>query len=491
MSFSKHLVLWLHVAFVAFTIGPVTLAIMSTPRYIRQRDVRIVRYLSRMTLVFTLGSLGVAIAGMFLAQMMDKAGKPWVIISATLFLVAILLLVLIVRDQRKAIKALEQAAAQSALGGAAGPADDAPGALTALADLAAPDAKPVPQQPWRPALPDGDLTGESAAAVIGALLPEDAIVSDEANTSGLWLPGATAGTPPHDWLTLTGGAIGQGLPLATGAALASPGRRVLALEADGSAMYTISALWTHAREGLDITTIIFSNRAYAILGMELDRAGATAAGEAARSLLDLSRPSLNFAALAEGMGVPASRASTAAEFAGQLRRATGGARATPHRGSGPPARLASPAGQARQRAAGGPAGFAATGIGSVTERRGAVVTDPVPELDGTPEFGVGQQVALVELLRVEADRAHHEPAAGPLIARQQVSKGRAVRAGDADGHPFQGQPDRFLRLEHQGRPARLGGAGRHQKRDGDLLRVLQTRRKADHCSACHCCLDSE
>ena len=221
----------------------------------------------------------------------------------------------------------------------AGPADDAPGALTALADLAAPDAKPVPQQPWRPALPDGDLTGESAAAVIGALLPEDAIVSDEANTSGLWLPGATAGTPPHDWLTLTGGAIGQGLPLATGAALASPGRRVLALEADGSAMYTISALWTHAREGLDITTIIFSNRAYAILGMELDRAGATAAGEAARSLLDLSRPSLNFAALAEGMGVPASRASTAAEFAGQLRRAPGGPRPNPLEALGPPPSL--------------------------------------------------------------------------------------------------------------------------------------------------------
>ena len=94
--------------------------------------------------------------------------------------------------------------------------DDVCGALAALADLVAPDAKPLPQQPERPALPGGDLTGESAAAVIGALLPEGAIVSDEANTSGLWLPAATAGAPPHDWLTLTGGAIGQGLPLATG-----------------------------------------------------------------------------------------------------------------------------------------------------------------------------------------------------------------------------------------------------------------------------------
>jgi acetolactate synthase-1/2/3 large subunit len=187
--------------------------------------------------------------------------------------------------------------------------DDIGGALTALAGLVAPDTKPLPQEPARPALPEGDLTGESAAAVIGALLPEGAIVSDEANTSGVWLPAATAG------------AIGQGLPLATGAAVASPGRSVLALEADGSAMYTISALWTQAREGLDITTVIFSNRAYAILGMELGRVGAAVGGQAAQSLLELSRPSLDFTALTRGMGVPASRAATAAEFAQQLRRA--------------------------------------------------------------------------------------------------------------------------------------------------------------------------
>jgi acetolactate synthase-1/2/3 large subunit len=197
--------------------------------------------------------------------------------------------------------------------------DDVAGALASLADLVAPDVKPLAREPERLQPPDGDLTGESAAAVLGALLPEGAIVSDEANTSGLWLPGATAGAPPHDWLTLTGGAIGQGLPLATGAAVACPGRRVIALEADGSAMYTISALWTHAREGLDITTVIFSNRSYAILGMELQRVGAQASGDAARGLLDLSRPDLDFVALARGMGVPASRARTAGEFAGQLR----------------------------------------------------------------------------------------------------------------------------------------------------------------------------
>jgi len=207
----------------------------------------------------------------------------------------------------------------------AGPEDDIRGALAALADLAAPGtvagAAPPPRPPERPDLPDGDLTGYSAAAVIGALLPEGAIVCDEANTSGLALPAATAAAPPHDWLALTGGAIGQGLPLAAGAALACPERQVLAMEADGSAMYTISALWTHAREQLDITTVIFSNRSYAILNMELERTGAPAAGPTARSMLDLSRPGLDFTAMAQGMGVPASRAETAAEFAAQLRRA--------------------------------------------------------------------------------------------------------------------------------------------------------------------------
>lgn len=115
MSFSQHLVLWLHVAFVIFTIGPATLAIMSTPRYIRQRDLRILRYLSRMTVVFAIGSLGVLIAGLALASMLGKEGKPWVIISATLFLVAVVLLILISRDQRHAIKALEAATATAAV----------------------------------------------------------------------------------------------------------------------------------------------------------------------------------------------------------------------------------------------------------------------------------------------------------------------------------------------------------------------------------------
>lgn len=201
------------------------------------------------------------------------------------------------------------------------PAQDVRGALTHLADLIAPGGVPVPGPAVRPGLPSGDLTGESVAQVIGALLPEAAIVADEANTAGLWLPAATAGAPRHDWLTLTGGAIGQGLPLATGAAVACPDRPVLCLEADGSAMYTISALWTHAREELDVTTVIFSNRRYDILNMELQRVGAAVAGPRARALLDLSRPDLDFVSLATGMGVPASRATTAAEFAKQLTHA--------------------------------------------------------------------------------------------------------------------------------------------------------------------------
>jgi acetolactate synthase-1/2/3 large subunit len=199
--------------------------------------------------------------------------------------------------------------------------DDIPAALGAVADLVAPGVAPRLQQPERPSLPDGELTAQNAAAVIGALLPEGAIVSDEANTSGPWLPGATAGAPPHDWLNLTGGAIGQGLPLATGCAVACPDRPVFALESDGSAMYTISALWTHAREQLDITTVIFSNRSYAVLNMELQRTGAATGGNTSRNLLDLSRPDIDFTALATGMGVPASRALTSGEFAAQLGKA--------------------------------------------------------------------------------------------------------------------------------------------------------------------------
>ena len=158
------------------------------------------------------------------------------------------------------------------------------------------------QEASRPGVPSGALTPQNWTEVIGALLPEGAIVSDEANTSGLMIPMTTAGAPRHDVLTLTGGAIGQGLPVAVGAAVACPDRPVVCLQADGSAMYTASALWTMAREGLDVTTVLLNNRAYAILRMELSRVGAEAAGPKAQQLLDLSGPDLDFVSLSQGHG---------------------------------------------------------------------------------------------------------------------------------------------------------------------------------------------
>ena len=205
----------------------------------------------------------------------------------------------------------------------AGPADDGAAALDALAAALSADAATAAAQPAarRPPRPAGALDAAAIARAVGALLPEGAIVSDEAITSGAPLPAATAGAPRHDWLTLTGGAIGQGLPVATGAAVACPDRKVVALQADGSAMYTLQALWTQAREGLDVTTIIYNNASYEILKVELDRVGATGAGERALDLYDIGRPRLDFVALARGMGVPGTRAETAEQLTEQLERA--------------------------------------------------------------------------------------------------------------------------------------------------------------------------
>ena len=149
--------------------------------------------------------------------------------------------------------------------------------LAALADELAPGTAAPVAAASRPQLPTGALTSASAADVIGALLPERAIVVDESNTSGLLLLPATAGAPAHDWLTLTGGAIGYGIPTAVGAAVAAPDRPVLCLESDGSAMYTISGLWTQARENLNVTTVLYNNSAYDILRIELQRVGAGSA----------------------------------------------------------------------------------------------------------------------------------------------------------------------------------------------------------------------
>jgi acetolactate synthase-1/2/3 large subunit len=175
-------------------------------------------------------------------------------------------------------------------------------------------ATPMLQPPKRPGRPRGKFTADKVCKAIGNLLPENAIIVDEAQTSGIMLPMYTAGAPRHDVLTLTGGAIGQGLPNAVGAAIACPDRKVIALAGDGSAMYTIQALWTMAREKLDVISIVFANRSYAILNVELRRVGAVGAGDKAQAQVDLRNPPLDFVRLGESMGVSSRRATTTEEF---------------------------------------------------------------------------------------------------------------------------------------------------------------------------------
>ncbi|HEX8053334.1 MAG TPA: acetolactate synthase large subunit [Thermoleophilaceae bacterium] len=199
---------------------------------------------------------------------------------------------------------------------------DALGGLEALVDaLGAGAAEPVRQAASRPARPTGQLDADKVCQAIGAVLPEGAIVSDESQTSGVTLATHTAGAPPHDLLALTGGAIGQGLPVALGAAIACPGRPVFALEGEGSAMYTIQSLWTMAREELDVTVVIFNNRSYAILNIELERVGAERPGPRAKSQLDLAGPDLDFVRIANGLGVPAVRTETGEELVTALEQA--------------------------------------------------------------------------------------------------------------------------------------------------------------------------
>jgi acetolactate synthase-1/2/3 large subunit len=201
------------------------------------------------------------------------------------------------------------------------PGEDTVAALEALADgVGARAREPARGRLARPLAPSGALDPAAVARSIGALLPEHAILVNEAATSGFALPASTAESAPHDWLDLTGGSIGMGLPAAVGAAVACPDRRVVALQADGSAMYTIQALWTMAREQLDVTVVLFANRKYAILQIEFMRVGAANPGPKAMSMLDLSRPELDFTALAQGMGVPAVRATDATAFHAALAR---------------------------------------------------------------------------------------------------------------------------------------------------------------------------
>jgi acetolactate synthase-1/2/3 large subunit len=202
--------------------------------------------------------------------------------------------------------------------------EDVMGALEWLADeLDAGDAEPVREAAHRPDLQTGALTIDTIASAIGHLMPEGCIVSDEAITSGRMLHPYTKGCPPHDWLFGTGGSIGRALPEATGAAVACPDRKVLCISGDGSAMYTIQALWTQAREKLDVVTVIYNNRTYAILHGELRNVGANP-GPKAHDMFDLDRPNLDWVQIANGMGVEAVRVDTADDFNRALQAAFAG-----------------------------------------------------------------------------------------------------------------------------------------------------------------------
>jgi acetolactate synthase I/II/III large subunit len=202
------------------------------------------------------------------------------------------------------------------------PDEDTVGALETLADrLNAGKDKGIAVQAGRPARPVGALTPRSLGEAVAALQPEGTIIMDEGATSGLPHFLASAGAPRFTYLTITGGAIGQGLPCATGAALACPDRKVVALQADGSGMYTLQALWTQAREGLDVTTIVCANRSYRVLRVELARAGVTEPGPQAAALTDLTRPVIDWVKLARGMGVRAARVETADALVLEFERA--------------------------------------------------------------------------------------------------------------------------------------------------------------------------
>jgi len=214
-----------------------------------------------------------------------------------------------------------------ALHSLAAPGEDGPTALAALAEAcgasASASAEPAPAPSPAPELPPdaAALTAETIGRVLAALLPAGAIISDEAVSNGDALWNCLLAAPPHDHLPVTGGSIGQGLPVALGAAFACPGRRVVALEADGSGMYTLQALWTMARHQLDVTVIVLANRRYRILDIEMRRTGAAGMGPLANDMVDLNRPGLDWLHLSEGLGVPAVRAATAGELAREFERA--------------------------------------------------------------------------------------------------------------------------------------------------------------------------
>jgi acetolactate synthase-1/2/3 large subunit len=193
------------------------------------------------------------------------------------------------------------------------------GSLEALAaELDAMNEKPAVAQPKRPDRPTGKFTLDGLGQALGSTMPEGAIVVDESVTTGRGFFPFSVGAPPHDWLNNMGGSIGFGAPVAVGAAVACPDRKVICMIGDGSAMYTIQALWTMARENLDVCVMIFSNRNYKILYSQLADVGAANPGPRAIDMLTLDRPTLEFTMLAKGMGVAAAKAHDLEELTKQL-----------------------------------------------------------------------------------------------------------------------------------------------------------------------------
>jgi acetolactate synthase-1/2/3 large subunit len=195
-------------------------------------------------------------------------------------------------------------------------------ALEALASaLGARPSDARPQALVELAKPTGALTHASIAQAIAMAIPENAIVVDESITTGRGFFPPTAAAAPHDWLQNMGGSIGFSTPVATGAAVACPDRKVICMVGDGSAMYTLQSLWTQAREGLNVTTLVFANRIYQILRGEFDGVGAGQPGQRAQDMLKIDRPTLDFVALAKGMGVPGRAVTTADELVAALAEA--------------------------------------------------------------------------------------------------------------------------------------------------------------------------
>jgi len=203
--------------------------------------------------------------------------------------------------------------------------EDGAAALRSLARECGVDAAPPPPvRAPKPEWPEGAaLTPDTLGRVLAYELPDSAIVSEEAVSSSEPILRGLAAAAAHDLLPITGGSIGQGLPVAVGAAVACPDRKVIALEADGSGLYTLQALWTMARERLDVLAIVLKNRGYRILEIETRRTGAGEIGPRAYDMMDLTRPDLDWVKLSEGLGVEAARAATVAEFADQFRAAAG------------------------------------------------------------------------------------------------------------------------------------------------------------------------